>query len=1055
MAPNTGKPVKLLVAIKKVTETKKTCNKLEYPVFSGTDGVYFIDDEDVYDEVLHSMTSICKKPVARISYTDSDNDEVPIDSEVEFKEALKFIGERTNKGKFTTLKIETENDIKNGKTKSKKSKAKVIPKNSEQSTKKPMKGISKKVKTDSSPNGESVYEASKSEITKAWLKKHLKELRSDIMVDLKVLLEPYISEQRRLSSMISCLQAVQIEKMSSINTNTKQQTESDHNYSALSNSKVLRSGTMSKKDSVKISPEQDETLFSEDEQECDRCEAECQCAEGTCSADEDENLSIYSGEISVTESESEPDEVPKDFIDVPFPSCFNVIAPQGATSSRPDQKNKMENMSSYQTSKQHKCTRPNTEGNKVNKKDKALKHNAKKSSIKQARRALKEHTPETNFSEPNRKGNINQKPQEKKSFDVESPGDERNKDVNKNDVDNVDEDAQEFDDFDNDDYEEEVDDDYEEVNDNKNNPSPSSTTSFQLNANQQEQRRSELNATVQGTDRIHPMQKYSSLQDDPLASAKSKSQFNPLPMTNAPPHFAPLSGQQAQSSEGFGASAVPLWPSASAQNCYREESQQIRQKPFQQQQLHQPMSSFSLLPQSPPTAETIIAQHHQIVEAARRAAYQAQQTQALIYPPTGTSQQQVSFNHASVQEAKSSFQDTQPIGCQNENVDLESGTPQANTSQAGNGNSHTVSNKTGTMHRLMQEAAHELKLWNEVDQVDLELHKWIKMCQFLMERPLKVTEDGEISKNFSPAAAAKTYQELEKVYQKFRKEVQLVSTQIDAQKQQKASGKKLPEDPIAILPEKLMQIISSTLNTTFNMLGLISKLGVVNPPTSGPSEEGKGAPAASFSTPLSAVEKPQQQASATLPAQMSGLGVIYSGQPMYYYPAQTHTTDFPASPSSSILADYIGNQESNIAYRVRPMGSYLPSLGKNVSTFATSPALNQTQNTMQVNSHMQPQNQQQQSQTVIPSQFQIRQPQIRQIPQQGQTLLQHPVMRQLQQQRVREDGNCVDPYTLQMHDPCVTHDANVSTIPLLYSNRKPNSAGFRPKAFGTAFYRHY
>ncbi len=58
MAPSTGKPVKLLVANKKVMEAEKTWNKLEYPRFSGTDGVYFVDDEDVYSDVLHSMVSL-------------------------------------------------------------------------------------------------------------------------------------------------------------------------------------------------------------------------------------------------------------------------------------------------------------------------------------------------------------------------------------------------------------------------------------------------------------------------------------------------------------------------------------------------------------------------------------------------------------------------------------------------------------------------------------------------------------------------------------------------------------------------------------------------------------------------------------------------------------------------------------------------------------------------------------------------------------------------------------------------------------------------------------
>lgn len=39
---------------------------------------------------------------------------------------------------------------------------------------------------------------------------------------------------------------------------------------------------------------------------------------------DDDNLSIYSGEISVTESES--DGSADDFVEVPLPSCFDVVA---------------------------------------------------------------------------------------------------------------------------------------------------------------------------------------------------------------------------------------------------------------------------------------------------------------------------------------------------------------------------------------------------------------------------------------------------------------------------------------------------------------------------------------------------------------------------------------------------------------------------------------------------------------------------------------------------------------------------------------------------------
>lgn len=51
---------------------------------------------------------------------------------------------------------------------------------------------------------------------------------------------------------------------------------------------------------------------------------------GDCSAFvDDDNLSIYSGVISITDSESEVDGGLDDFVDVPFPACFNVVDPQG------------------------------------------------------------------------------------------------------------------------------------------------------------------------------------------------------------------------------------------------------------------------------------------------------------------------------------------------------------------------------------------------------------------------------------------------------------------------------------------------------------------------------------------------------------------------------------------------------------------------------------------------------------------------------------------------------------------------------------------------------
>ena len=45
--------------------------------------------------------------------------------------------------------------------------------------------------------------------------------------------------------------------------------------------------------------------------------------------EDDDNLSIYSGVISITDSESEVEEGPDDFVDIPFPACFDVVEHKG------------------------------------------------------------------------------------------------------------------------------------------------------------------------------------------------------------------------------------------------------------------------------------------------------------------------------------------------------------------------------------------------------------------------------------------------------------------------------------------------------------------------------------------------------------------------------------------------------------------------------------------------------------------------------------------------------------------------------------------------------
>lgn len=64
---------------------------------------------------------------------------------------------------------------------------------------------------------------------------------------------------------------------------------------------------------------------------CDECPAESlpECtAQCSFNLDEDENLSILSGEISLTDSESDVEGTDDDFVDIPLPPCFNVIEPK-------------------------------------------------------------------------------------------------------------------------------------------------------------------------------------------------------------------------------------------------------------------------------------------------------------------------------------------------------------------------------------------------------------------------------------------------------------------------------------------------------------------------------------------------------------------------------------------------------------------------------------------------------------------------------------------------------------------------------------------------------
>lgn len=319
---------------------------------------------------------------------------------------------------------------------------------------------------------------------------------------------------------------------------------------------------------------------------------------------------------------------------------------------------------------------------------------------------------------------------------------------------------------------------------------------------------------------------------------------------------------------------MPTGP-VSAQNTYLQQ--------IQKQGLQQPLQSYnssvlqqpSMFKLQPPHVQqavmkatqqlanlhlleaqaAVYAQHQQVVQAAQRAALQASQQAHVLAQvvqqqssssPTALTQQQVSMIQSPLQGVLPSVSHQENSTTVNTRIishdENSTSVNQNSLSNASQGESQPATNqKTATIpnHSVphqSQDAAQEVKLWNEVDQVDQELRKWVQMCQQLIEQiPNRADESPQTmpeSLKTLAATAIKTHQDLERVYQRFRKEVQIASSQVDGQKKQKqhqqVSGNTLSGEPVSILPRKLLQIIESTLSATFSILGNITKLGVVN-----------------------------------------------------------------------------------------------------------------------------------------------------------------------------------------------------------------------------------
>ncbi|KAJ1525031.1 hypothetical protein ONE63_009877 [Megalurothrips usitatus] len=949
-----GKSVKVLVANKKVMETESGWNKLECPVLKGADGVYFIDDADSFAEIVSKMGAICKKPISRMYYIDSDSDEVPIDSEVEMKEALKVIGERTDKGKFTAMKIESEltkTTKKKEKTKAqKKVFDKMTTKLKEPAPKRPTPNLvapfrdilREEVKTKTF---KAEIAKLKTELSQVWLEKHLHQIKLEIMADVEAILEPYIAEQKKISSLIAslCLEDAAVPPV-----NIMKHPESDHNYSA--------SCGLERKQQLKIHEKKSDleeagqqiyeiVSYKDDPKEefIDESYGHCllhahgaNASGGVCTCqyfnedhndifDDDDNLSILSGEISVTDSESDVEGGVDDFVDVPLPSCFNVVTPEeGNASSKPEKEvfrsgkctKSIKSESSGSTKEEAKKTKSKTNTDQIvstfkkfdSKKESRRKGNAKQNysaPIQQRMAAMKKENPlPIGNSEENMDETYN-----KQQTHVHD-GDRGN--------------------FEDDEFDNNFD-DFIEDSSEKDNMAFATPIAYHDQSDEQ----TDLPTTQD------------QLEEKEALSVDGSQKF-PYMIDGV---LCPPYGQQCNSST-MSHTASQLAPNETPWNKALPRGVFTRLKTRAQTQQPMPASSQKPVIQPPQQLQTqaggqlqnltpasLVTQHQQIVQAARRAASQAQHIQALALNPH-LKQKQSWCDNPETSRTVGSENSASYHPIQRANIIRNC------RSQAALCN--------------IQDTPQEIKLWNEVDAIDIELRKWVRMCQHLMNQVPRYVEEaspytkGSLKKMLK--MAAKTHEDLQKVYFKFRRDVQLVLKQIDAQKLQKqqqlAAGQRAEwtEDPFLILPDKLMQVISSTLNTTFNILGNISKIRVLNYCSSESSNSS------------SVMEKPQPQVSAAIErsdpqvyaaaAPQNNTRAIYAPQgPPYGFYAYPY---FSCTPKTA--SEVVGNREPAVAYQMYPL-----MWGQNATSHAS------TQNSQQ----QQPPQAQLQSQAQGPLPLQI------------------------------------------------------------------------------------
>ncbi|XP_034255493.1 uncharacterized protein LOC117653739 isoform X2 [Thrips palmi] len=1100
MAPSAGKScyntnyrnrnVRMLVAHKRATK---------HPLMKETDGAFFIDDKDCYTDVLAKMASHCMKPVSRIFYIDSDDDELPIDSDVEFKEALKLIGQRTDKGRFTSMRIETgelqKYDKKRTKKPSKVARVKVAAKLGDASAAKKGSFANRaesepKLSLKNSVADESSVTVSKHGISHTWLKNYLHQFKKELMNDFESLLEPYIAEQKKMNDLITSLNASLISEKNCAGkgalANLKEHTESDHNYSACAgslNAQVHKGLSKAIYRSEQARLKFDEAVpLSEDEE---MLQPRSYLEEG-----DDDNLSIYSGEISVTESES--DESTEDFVDVPLPSCFDVVAIQKGSAPKKVTKEmkhmktslkvKMGKVSNYDVVA--KCEKPQQNANSFqNKKpeinSQLLKMNQLtpkqdnqpiiKSLIAPMEYNSSHDTIDGHFSDNEDYDEVEVEIEEDY---VEIGGEEEEEEEEEGEEEEEDEEEHNCDCNYREEYAEEFDagkiktsaDSEKQVSSSTyprafldssgNNVHRSDEVIKQQEYTQTRKRFEQNNNLIM--DGVQ--EKY--LQTDLPPSRQNVAQYNMVNLTHPNPQMVskvPVYSAQSRHQPMFlltgttapGSVSYMQFPEATTM----PKHLQPMQKPLQQALLQTPPSLLKLPQPARKTLQTfsaqrfietaqaaVQAQHQQFIRAAHRAAVQAQQTQAV-----GLSQSFLQQRHS-----PASFQE----------------------------NPATVSGiRATTNSQTPFSRAHELKLWNEVDHVDTELRKWVQMCKQLMDSIPKHVDDSsptmpEFLKKFA-ITAGKTHQDLEKVYQNFRKEVKMVSTQMDARKQLKLEQGcgQLADDPIVILPEKLMTIISATLNTTFNILGNIAKLGVA--PSSVPSEQTITSPSA---------EKPQPHKSANAPQIPSELGNTNNARfgfatqtmpPGFYqsYASPLSMLGSENAPVCGILADPLANQgRKTLTYRLRPCSTFVGHAGNqtyvwghNAFAYNTPQTLGQTpQPPQQQTPPTMPRQLPQQVSSQLPLQLALHQQAMSQMAsiqpqlQQMQPQLLQPLQAQLQKIN-REDisGRQSNPQDInriettyngmQLHDftPVATE-----TTSACYPNLKTVPAGFCAKTYG-------